>query len=81
MSNINISHDELGTITAMPNCELTKEKKFMIKSLAFLQLICMTPDEEEDENFGEFIEIISKAASEVRILYGGDNESSSIEQF
>ena len=82
MSDINISHGELGTITISPLFELAKKKKLMIKSLAFLQLICMTPDNEEDENFSHFIDIVSNAASEIRDLYGDYTKTdSSIKQF
>lgn len=84
MSNkITISH-ELGTIEVTPNTPLNKTKKCIIKGLSFLQLICMTPDSEEDENFNEFVDIISEAANKVQKLYNGDecNESaSSISQF
>jgi len=82
MENIKVSHGELGSIVAKPINNISKKKKFMIKSLAFLQLVCMTPDNEEDENFGQFLDIVSKAAADARALYKeGTNESSSIKQF
>lgn len=83
MSNkITVSHGELGSIVAEPCNEINKQKKYMIKSLAFLQLVCMTPDSQEDENFPEFMQIMAKATADVRLLYNGEEcESTSIEQF
>ena len=83
MENIKVSHSELGTITAQTVNKLDKRKKYIIKSLAFLQLVCMTPAEEEDENFDEFLEIVNAATSKARILYNGEEEydTNSIQQF
>lgn len=81
--DIKINHNELGSIVISPNNVIEKKKKNMIKGLAFLQLICMTPINEEDEHFEEFIDIISKATIEIRTLYNGTetDTNSSIEQF
>lgn len=82
MDNIRVSHGELGTVEVTPAHNISKRKKYMIKSLAFLQLVCMTPANQEDENFGEFLELVSKTASDARELFRDKNESgSSIEQF
>jgi hypothetical protein len=82
MDNIRVSHGELGTVEVTPKNNISKRKKYMIKSLAFLQLVCMTPDNMEDDNFGEFLDLVSKTASDARELFKDKNESSSaIEQF
>ncbi len=82
MDQIKISHVELGTIIAKPNHKLDKKKKYMIKSLAFLQLVCMTPDSEVDENFDKFLDIISKTAEDARKLYHGiTTETDAVQQF
>jgi len=84
MNTIKVS-SELGIVTAISNHKLDKKKNFMIKSLAFLQLACMTPKNEEDENFEQFLDIVIKAVSDARALYTlcneENNESSSIKQF
>ena len=82
MTEMMMTRNKGNAITVTTNAPLSRKKKDMIKGLAFLQLICMTPDEQEDENFEVFMQIVGDAAADVRELYNENNdESSSIEQF
>lgn len=82
MKNIVVSHSELGEVKITPNCKLESENKNVIKGLAFLQLVCMTPKEEQNEHFPELIDIIKDAAERANAIFSGeDNESNAVEQF
>jgi hypothetical protein len=83
MAEIKVSHQELGTVIVQHINPLANKNKLLIKSLAFLQLICLTPEEEEDENFPMFLEIVSQAAAEVKKLYDDEptQQYSTTEQF
>lgn len=82
MKSIIVSHSELGEIKITPTNTLESENKNVIKGLAFLQLVCMTPKGERDETFEQLIDIIKNAAAEAHALVKGEgNESNAIEQF
>jgi GTPase Era involved in 16S rRNA processing len=64
---ISISDRNRGKIVAEPATKLDNKRKFAIKALQFLTMICMNP--KEDENFNEMLNIIQEATDKADRLY------------
>lgn len=82
MNPIKISNEERGEIRITPVNKLSKKKKHTLKCLSFLQLLCMSSSEEEDELFPQVLDILVDTTDKIANLYRGyEDEASSTEQF
>lgn len=79
---IRVSDEELGGCVITPKVKITKEEKYIIKSLAILQIMTMN-SREDPEKFKEFFKILKRATQQIEELYGEEklNEFVSNEQF
>lgn len=75
---IRIADKDIGECIIESNKDLNKEEEYALKSLCFLQLMCMGNDT-GDDRFHDFVRIMKEAIEEIKKVYQENNETGPID--
>jgi hypothetical protein len=78
MKQVKLSEKGIGECIINSNEDLEAKSEFIIKSMAAIQMLCISKNKSEDPKLKEVIKILDDSMKKIHLLYSGDNDESDL---